>query len=128
MGVVVLVNIPETVTPWFIFISTGLGTLAAVGGALLWAKRKLAHAFVDAVNEAVDPLKREVADVADVVKRELTADHGQSMRDHVAQTLAMAQQTAAELPRTAAALKDAAMIGDGPSSSSGLWPTPGARA
>ena len=90
-------SVPEAVTPWLTLVSTSIGTAIALAAALLWLRRKASQAWRDAVLEVVHPLKEEVADIAAVVKCELTADHGLSMKDRVLETLAMAQQTKADL-------------------------------
>jgi hypothetical protein len=84
-------GVPEVVTPWLGLLTTSIAALAAIGGAYIWLRRKAEHAFVAAVREVVHPL-------AELVERELQADHGLSMKDRVLETLALAQRTATDLP------------------------------
>lgn len=53
-------NAPEVVTPWLVLITTAIGATAAIGGALVWTRRKATQTFVSAVLDAVTPLQQSI--------------------------------------------------------------------
>ena len=61
-------NLPETVTPWLVLISTSIATAAAVGAAWMWLwKRAVWPAFAGAVLDAVTPLLQSMDRLAESI-------------------------------------------------------------
>ena len=78
-------GLPEQVTPWLVLISTFIGTLAAVGTAFFWLRKKAAKAFTEAVLEAVRPITEKVTEIGELALQ--TADDLTSERMSVRRQL-----------------------------------------
>ena len=78
-------GLPEQVTPWLVLISTFIGTLAAVGTAFFWLRKKAAKAFTEAVLEAVRPITEKVTEIGELALQ--TADDLTSERLSVSRKL-----------------------------------------
>lgn len=85
---------PETLTPWFVLITSFVGALSAIGLAsmFLW-RRLLWPGFRGLVEDAVAPMQTSLAGVYAIVQRELTHNGGGSIKDQVAATSALAKAT-----------------------------------
>lgn len=75
---------PETLTPWFVLVTSFVAAATAVGvvGMFLW-RRLLWPGFRNLVEDAVAPMGKALASVAMIVERELTTNGGGSIKDRV---------------------------------------------
>lgn len=77
---------PETLTPWFVLVTSFVAAMTAVGVAsmFLW-RRVFWPGFRGLVEDAVAPMEASLAGVHEIVHRELTPNGGGSIKDRVSE-------------------------------------------